>query len=34
VPENPDVRIRGADEDAKDAALRIRDALEQVWRSG
>jgi bifunctional enzyme CysN/CysC len=32
VPENPDVRIRGAEEDAKDAALRIRAALEQVWQ--
>ena len=31
VPERPDVRIRGAEEEAKDAALRIRDALEQVW---
>jgi bifunctional enzyme CysN/CysC len=31
VPENPDVRIRGAEEEAKDAALRIRAALEQLW---
>jgi bifunctional enzyme CysN/CysC len=32
VPENPDVRIRGAEEDAKEAAQRVRAALEQVWR--
>jgi bifunctional enzyme CysN/CysC len=32
VPENPDVRIRGAEEEAKDAALRVRAALEHVWR--
>jgi bifunctional enzyme CysN/CysC len=31
VPENPDVRIRGAEEEAKEAALRIRAALEQTW---
>ena len=32
VPENPDVHVRGAEEDAKEAALRIRTALERVWR--
>jgi bifunctional enzyme CysN/CysC len=31
VPENPDVRIRGAEEDAKEAALRILAALERAW---
>src|SRR5215207_2755632 len=32
VPEHPDVRIRGAEEDATDAARRIAAALEQIWR--
>ena len=31
VPENPEGTMRGADEDAKEAALRIRAALERVW---
>jgi bifunctional enzyme CysN/CysC len=31
VPENPEVRIRGAEEDAKAAALRIAAALQEVW---
>ena len=31
VPRSPDVLIRGAEEDAKAAALRIREALEQAW---
>jgi bifunctional enzyme CysN/CysC len=31
VPENPDVQIRGAEEEAKDAALRIREALQAAW---
>jgi len=30
-PADPDVLIRGAEEDAKAAALRVRDALEQAW---
>jgi bifunctional enzyme CysN/CysC len=30
-PLNPDVLIRGAEEDAKAAAARIREALEQAW---
>ena len=30
-PQNPDVRIRGAEEDARSAADRIREALEQAW---
>jgi bifunctional enzyme CysN/CysC len=34
VPESPDVRIPGAELDVKDAALRIRDALERVWEQG
>jgi bifunctional enzyme CysN/CysC len=31
VPEAPDVRIRGAEEETKDAALRVADALERIW---
>jgi bifunctional enzyme CysN/CysC len=34
VPENPEVRVRGAEEDAKAAALRIAAALQDAWRSG
>ena len=31
VPEHPDVRIHGADENFQEAAVRIRAALEQAW---
>ena len=32
VPEHPDVRIRGAEEDWREAAVRVREALERTWR--
>ena len=32
APEQPGRAIRGADEEAKDAAIRVRAALEQAWR--
>ena len=34
APANPDVRIRGAEEEAKEAAVRVRAALEELWGRG